>query len=105
MRQLAGNLRSPDGKGGAAGAFLANQIVPFFHTPLNVAKQGADPEMKWCLTFADIDKPLVLNATNIQLCEKVFRSDDTDDWHGVKVRLYVYFLLGKTNDVRCVDLV
>lgn len=55
---------------------------------MNVAKEGADPEMKWCLTFADIDKPLVLNATNIQLCEKAFGSDDTDDWHGKQIVLY-----------------
>lgn len=55
---------------------------------MNVAKEGADPEMKWCLTFADIDKPLVLNSTNIQLCEKAFGSDDTDHWRGKKIVLY-----------------
>lgn len=55
---------------------------------MNVAKEGADPEMKWCLVFADIDKPLVLNSTNIQLCEKIFQSDDTDDWQGKRVVLY-----------------
>ena len=55
---------------------------------MNVAKEGADPEMKWCLTFTDLDKPLVLNSTNIQLCEKIFGSDDTDHWHGKRVVLY-----------------
>ena len=55
---------------------------------MNVAKEGADPEMKWCLTFAEIDKPLVLNSTNIQLCEKIFGSDDTDQWHGKRLVLY-----------------
>ncbi len=55
---------------------------------MNVAKEGADPEMKWCLTFQDLDKPLVLNSTNIQLCEKVFGSDDTDFWHGKRLVLY-----------------
>ena len=54
----------------------------------NVAKQGADPEMKWCLTFTESDKPLVLNSTNIQLCENVFGSDDTDDWKGRQIVLY-----------------
>jgi hypothetical protein len=54
----------------------------------NVAMQGAEPEMKWCLTFAESDKPLVLNSTNIQLCERVFGSDDTDQWIGKKVVLY-----------------
>lgn len=55
---------------------------------MNVAKEGADHEMKWCLTFVEIEKPLVLNSTNIQLCEKIFGSDDTDHWRGKKVVLY-----------------
>lgn len=54
----------------------------------NVAKEGADPEMKWCLTFSDCDKPMVLNSTNIQLCKNIFDSDDTDHWVGKKVVLY-----------------
>lgn len=54
----------------------------------NVAKEGAPPEHKWCLTFADSDKPLVLNSTNIQLCERIFGSDDTDHWIGKKIVLY-----------------
>ena len=55
---------------------------------MNVAKDGADPELKWCLTFQEMDKPLVLNSTNIQLCEKIFGSDDTDFWHGKRIVLY-----------------
>jgi hypothetical protein len=58
-------------------------------TQENVAKQGADPEMKWCLVLEESDKPLVLNSTNIQLCAKVFNSEDTDDWTGKKVVLYI----------------
>jgi hypothetical protein len=54
----------------------------------NVAMQGADPEMKWCLSFSESDKPLVLNSTNIQLCERIFGSDNTDDWVGKKIVLY-----------------
>ena len=38
---------------------------------MNVAMEGAGQELKWCLTFADIDKPLVLNSTNIQLCAQI----------------------------------
>ncbi len=54
----------------------------------NVAKEGAPPENKWCLTFAESDKPLVLNSTNIQLCERIFGSDDTDAWIGKQLVLY-----------------
>lgn len=55
---------------------------------VNVAKEGAEPEHKWALTFHESDKPLVLNATNIQLLEKIL-GDDTDDWTGKRVVLYV----------------
>jgi hypothetical protein len=56
---------------------------------VNVAKEGAEPEYKWAMTFAESDKPLVLNSTNIQLCERIFASDDTDHWVNKKVVLYV----------------
>jgi hypothetical protein len=55
---------------------------------MNVSKEGAPDEMKWCLTFQEIDKPLVLNSTNIQLCEHIFGSDDTDYWIGKRIVLY-----------------
>ncbi len=54
----------------------------------NVAMQGADPEMKWCLTFQEEGKPFVLNSTNIQLCAMALGSDDTDDWKGKQIVLY-----------------
>lgn len=54
----------------------------------NVAASGADPELKWCLTFHEHDKPLVLNSVNAQLCAQVFGSDDTDDWMGKKIVLF-----------------
>lgn len=56
---------------------------------VNVAKEGAEPEYKWGMNFNESDKPLVLNSTNIQLCERIFASDDTDHWAGKKVVLYV----------------
>lgn len=55
---------------------------------MNVAKDGAEPEQKWCLTFMEIDKPLVLNSTNIQLCQRICDSDDTDHWIGKRIVLY-----------------
>jgi len=56
---------------------------------VNVAKEGAEPEYKWAMNFNESDKPLVLNWTNIQLCERIFGSDDTDHWNGKKLVLYV----------------
>lgn len=54
----------------------------------NVAMQGADPEMKWALHFRELEKPLVLNSTNIQLCAQACGSEDTDDWKGKQIVLY-----------------
>lgn len=55
---------------------------------VNVAKEGADPEHKWGLSFKQSDKPLVLNATNIAMLEHML-GDDTDHWANKQVVLYV----------------
>jgi hypothetical protein len=54
----------------------------------NVAIQGAEPEMKWCMHFKELDKPMVLNSTNLQLAKAALGSDDTDDWIGKQIVLY-----------------
>jgi hypothetical protein len=55
---------------------------------MNVAVEGADPEYKWAMSFREMDKPMVLNSTNIQLCAKACDSEDTDDWIGKVIVLY-----------------
>jgi hypothetical protein len=55
----------------------------------NVAKEGADQELKWCLHFHETDKPLVLNSTNAQLIAAITKQEDTDNWIGHKIVLYV----------------
>lgn len=54
----------------------------------NVAKDGAPAENKWCLTFNELDKPLVLNSTNIQMCAQICGSENTDDWTNCQIVLY-----------------
>jgi hypothetical protein len=56
---------------------------------VNVAKEGAEEEFRYAMHFDETDKPLVLNSTNIQLCQLICNgSDDTDDWIGHKIVLY-----------------
>lgn len=56
---------------------------------VNVAPKDADQdEMKWTIHFAEFDKPMVLNSTNIQLLAKACGSDETDDWIGKQVIVY-----------------
>jgi hypothetical protein len=55
---------------------------------INVAMEGDPPELKYTMSFRELEKPLVLNSTNIQLCAQVFKSDDTDNWIGRQLVLY-----------------
>jgi hypothetical protein len=55
----------------------------------NIAMDGKPAEYKWLATFAEFEKPMVLNSTNIQLMAKACNSDDTDDWIGKQVIVYV----------------
>lgn len=55
----------------------------------NLAKEGDPVDMKWMVRLAEFDKPMVINATNIKRLAKACGSDDTDDWIGKKVTIYV----------------
>lgn len=55
---------------------------------MNVAPADKPEELKWVCHFKELDKPMVLNSTNIQLFAAVCGSDDSDDWGGHKVVLY-----------------
>ena len=55
----------------------------------NVALDDQPEEMKWMCKFQEFPKPMVLNSTNIQLMEKTFGSDDTDNWIGKEIIIYV----------------
>lgn len=55
---------------------------------VNVARDDEDPDYKWVCKFNEFDKPMVLNSTNIKRMAKAL-GDDTDDWIGNSVVLYV----------------
>ena len=54
---------------------------------VNVAKEDAEPEYKWAIKFAEFQKPMILNSTNIRIAEKVL-GDDTDKWTGKEITLW-----------------
>lgn len=56
---------------------------------VNIAREDEEPQMKWLIKFSEFDKPMVLNSTNIQLTARACGSEDTDEWKGKKVVLYV----------------
>jgi len=55
----------------------------------NVARDDEPPEDKWVVHFREFDKGMVLNSTNINALAKACDSDDTDDWVGKEVVVYV----------------
>ena len=59
-------------------------------TKENIAKEGADPELKFCIWFQELDKPLVLNSTNGQMIAKITTHEDDieQNWPGTKIVLY-----------------
>lgn len=55
----------------------------------NVAKKDEEPEYKWLIRFTEFPKPMVLNSTNIKRLARACNSNNTEDWTGKKVVLYV----------------
>jgi hypothetical protein len=53
-----------------------------------VAKEGAPEELRYCLSFHETDKPMVLNNTNGQIIAQITKSEETDAWPGHKIVLY-----------------
>ncbi len=59
-------------------------------TQENVAKEGADPEVKVCLHFAELEKPMTVNSTNGQIIAQIAGSEEDieHNWIGLKIVLY-----------------
>ncbi len=55
---------------------------------VNVARDDEDPDYKWTVKFNEFAKPMVLNVTNLKRMAKAL-GEDTDDWMGNMVQLYV----------------
>lgn len=54
----------------------------------NIAKEGAPQELKWCLYFNGVEKPMVLNSTNGQIIAQITGSPETDNWAGHQIVIY-----------------
>lgn len=54
---------------------------------VNVAPQGQPEEKKWTMSFPELDKPLVLNSTNMHVIGSIY-GEDTDGWMGQKLVIY-----------------
>lgn len=54
----------------------------------NVAKDGAEPDLRWALIFDEIDKPFICNVTNGEIIKLITRTGNIDDWKGTRIVLY-----------------
>ena len=72
---------------------------------VNVALEGADPEVKYALHFSEAEKPMVLNSVNGQLIAAITGSEDFDGWIGKKIVLFndptIMFRGKVTGGIRC----
>jgi hypothetical protein len=59
-------------------------------TTENVAKEGAEPDLKAAIHFDELPKPLILNSTNGQIISQITGAEDNIEktWVGYKVVLY-----------------
>jgi hypothetical protein len=55
---------------------------------MDVSMESQPTEMKWCLTFEEMPKPLVLNTTNLNMIAAITGKDETEDWPGEKIVLF-----------------
>lgn len=55
----------------------------------NLAKEGDPKEEKWIIHFKEDYKPMVLNKTNANRTARATGSEDTDDWAGKQIVVYV----------------
>lgn len=51
-------------------------------------EEKGEAKTKWALHFRELDKPLLLNKTNINRTVRATGTDDVDDWTGKKIVLY-----------------
>jgi len=58
-------------------------------TAENVAKPGEEERIRAIVHFEEFDKGMVFNKTNLNRAAKSFGSEDTDDWIGKKLVIYV----------------
>ena len=54
----------------------------------NVAKEGAEEDLKYCIEFQGVEKPMVLNTTNAEAIAKICGSIEFSDWPGTVVVAY-----------------
>ena len=71
----------------------------------NVAMDDQPEELKWVMSFKEVEKGFVTNWTNLQLIAKALGSEEVETWSGKQIVLYddpnVSFGGKLTGGIRC----
>lgn len=79
------------------GTFLKHQDLGTQDWPVTILeverqeiknKDGSN-DKKFVVYFEEIEKGLVLNTTNMNMLYKLFQTDESDEWIGQRITLYV----------------
>lgn len=62
-------------------------VLTIVRVKMETIGQGAKAEQKPVVYFKEVEKGMVLNKTNAKMIEKIAKSDDTDLWTDIKVRV------------------
>jgi hypothetical protein len=62
-------------------------IVTVKKVTIETLGQGPKAEEKLVVYFDEQSKGMVLNKTNAKMIARIAKSEDTDDWKGVKIRI------------------
>ena len=54
----------------------------------NVARADDEPEIKWIFVFKELDRPVVMNQTNLELIGDALNTDDSNDFAGREITLW-----------------
>lgn len=65
------------------------KLLTISHLAQEEVGSDGDSEIKWVMYFQEEEKGLVLNSTNGQLAARALGSEESDDWIGHKIVLYV----------------
>jgi|SRR5579864_3050444 len=71
----------------AADAEDGDLLLTIARVKMETIGQGAKAEQKPVVYFKEVEKGMVLNKTNAKVIATLAKSDDTDDWAGVAVRV------------------
>jgi len=66
-----------------------DMTVQISHVKVEELGRDEKKDKKAVVYFKDLDKGLALNKINAEVLEELCGSDETDDWLGIKVILYV----------------